>query len=183
MRSTFVGAASLLVVLGAAGMMLYESSGGFDYSYDLRVTGNSSAGYDIEGHPNVQKKYELDENHYTAFNFQNQTGEAIKVRVVVTDESSSVGCPLASTGCDELLPNIPIAQTRTAYIHPHPDLDDSMGDFKTYAFKFQVGQHPDGLLTDADPDLEIDREYSFYLLIAMILGSLTALVNLFLRRR
>src|SRR5688500_11312201 len=103
MRSTFVGAISLLVVLGAAAAMLLESGGGFDYEYNLRVTGNSSAGYDIEDHPNAAKKYELDENHYTVFNFRNETGEAIKVRVVVTDESSSVGCPLASTGCDELV--------------------------------------------------------------------------------
>jgi hypothetical protein len=183
MRSTFVGGVSLLVIIGGLAMLLAGGGGGFDFEYSLQVTGNSSAGYHIEGHPNAQKKYELDENHYTAFHFENKTGEDVIVRVVVTDESSSVGCPLTSTGCDELLPNVPNTTTRTAYIQPHPSLDDDLGDFKTYGFKFQVGKYPDGQMSDADPDLEIDREYFFLWLIAMLVAGVTALVNLLLNRR
>jgi hypothetical protein len=38
-------------------------------------------------------------------------------------------------------------------------------------------------VSDADPDLEIDREYSFLWLIAMLVAGVTALVNLWLNRR
>lgn len=178
--SAFVGGLGLLIILGASAMAIRGS--GQDWEYNLTVSKNSSGPYAIAGHP-PNKHYRLDDGSETRLFFTNRTGDPIQVQVGDFElVGSPMDCPVDSTNCSELIPNIPNTETRLVTLKVNPKLeDDAFGE--SYDFLFKVAPLG-GNLQVVDPDLEIDRNfYFFYETLAGMLGLLMVAGAWWTRRR
>ena len=134
MRSTFVGGIGLVTMLTASAMMF--SGSGEDWEHHLTVSKNGSGAYVIAGHP-TNKHYRLDDGYETRLYFTNSTGDPIKVQVGDFELTATTNdCPIASTNCSELLPNIPNTETRLVTLKQNPGLeDDDFGEDYNFLFK------------------------------------------------
>lgn len=175
MRSLLAGAAGLLLLL--AGLGFYRSNPG-NHTERIIISGSSSP-YFVQKPDLRMGHFQVDYGYTTTFEITSSVGHDVNLQI---DASIDGQCRIRFDDPGDLLcqskvvtvqPNAPpIKLTATgASMFPWEYYMEDLG-FPTYPSAVKVGD-PGSILVPVDPELEIERDYSFASLIAWLMALLS----------
>jgi hypothetical protein len=160
------------VLFAAVALGLFFRSTG-PHHYRITITKDSDGVLQAEKDPN-DGKFEIDYAYPTSWEFVNQAGEAVVVQIV---ENTSGPChvrfsPAGSVFCESRTITIAANASDTTLSATAEDMSFwQYWPFAFYAGDLKVGKVGE-VLVPKDPDLEVERDYSFSALIAALLSVL-----------
>lgn len=182
-RIAFVAGVLLLLVGG----WLFGGSVS-NHTYDLVIVGNASTGYSVQKNTT---RFEVDYLRTTTwrvtstadvdrdFQIDGLSGES-KCRIAFSTHDPSYDCKTvrATIGPNQAA----VTFTATAKNLRPDEYYEPWWGFPLYSSDVLVGP-VGGLMAKADPDLELEREYNFAILLAILAGLISLGASWWLRRR